>query len=85
MNLTSTSDVRTGKVAKTSAYKVHELPPVPLPSVNIKENQCLKTGSVFNPSNIQEDQGMRESNFHMYIKLAFLQFMKSCVVYTFCL
>jgi hypothetical protein len=57
MNLTSTNDKLTGRVTKTSAYKIHELPPVPLPSINVKENHCLKTGSVFNPSNIPEDQG----------------------------
>jgi Cu/Zn superoxide dismutase len=56
MNLTSTSDKHMGTVTKISAYKIHELPPVPLPSENMNENCCLKTGSVFNPSNIQEDQ-----------------------------
>jgi hypothetical protein len=58
MNLTSANDRHTGKVTKTSAYKIHELPPLSLPSVNVNENHCLKTGSVFNPGNIQEDQGM---------------------------
>lgn len=58
MNLTSANEKHSGQVIKTSAYKIHELPPVPLPSVNVKENRCLKTGSVFNPSNIQEDQGV---------------------------
>lgn len=56
MNLTSANEKHTGQVIKTSAYKIHELPPVPLPSVNVNENRCHKTGSVFNPSNIQEDQ-----------------------------
>lgn len=64
MNLTSTSDKHMGTVTKTSAYKIHELPPVPLPSENMNENCCLKTGSVFNPSNIQEDQGLWESYFY---------------------
>jgi hypothetical protein len=66
MNLTSISDKHTGQVTKVSAYKIHELPPVPLQSVNVKENHCLKTGSVFNPSNIQEDQGLWESHFYVF-------------------
>jgi hypothetical protein len=65
MNLTSTSDRHTGTVTKISAYKIHELPPLPLQSVNVKEDHCLKTGSVFNPSNIQADQGLLESHFYV--------------------
>jgi hypothetical protein len=57
INLTSANEKNTGQVMKTSSYKIHELPTVPVPSVNVNENHCLKSGSVLNPSNIQEDQG----------------------------
>lgn len=83
MNLTSTNDKYTGRVTKTSAYKIHELPPVPLPSINIKDNHCLKTGSVFNPSNIQEDQGMWNlvSSSWKTSWQFFTSFDKSCCLY----
>jgi hypothetical protein len=58
MNLTSADEKNTGRVIKTSFYKIHELPTVPVPSVDVNESRCLKSGSVFNPSNIQEDQGV---------------------------
>ncbi|KAJ4431919.1 hypothetical protein ANN_20526 [Periplaneta americana] len=56
INLTSTLNTPTGNLARISSYKIHELPPTPLPSTDVKENHCYKTGSVFNPNNIQEDQ-----------------------------
>jgi hypothetical protein len=86
MNLTSTSDKYTGRITKMSAYKIHELPPVPLPSINVKENHCLKTGSVFNPSNIQEDQGMLQPGCQIFEGKAgiSLHVLINLVVCTFC-
>ncbi|PSN32762.1 hypothetical protein C0J52_15463 [Blattella germanica] len=54
MNLTSTRDSLTGSTSTVTSYKIQELPPLPYTPAN--ENPCQKTGSVFNPSNIEEEQ-----------------------------
>ena len=52
INLTSVQDVM------VSTYKIHELPPSTLTN---SANPCMQTGAVFNPSNIQDDQGAMQT------------------------
>ncbi|XP_067011092.2 uncharacterized protein Rsod [Anabrus simplex] len=48
-----------GAQTVVSHFKIHELPPIPipLPSDVVEENKCLQTGTMYNPTLVPEDEG----------------------------